>query len=53
MRKGAVPKTSQVSPEAFLVAFEKLAKNNEEGIYIAFSSNLSGTYNTAVISLPN
>src|ERR1700750_753405 len=47
MRNGAVPKTSQVSPEEFLNAFEQLAKNNEEGIYIAFSSNLSGTYNTA------
>ncbi|SOC35062.1 DegV family protein [Ureibacillus acetophenoni] len=49
MRNGAVPKTSQVSPEEFLNAFEELAKNNEEGIYIAFSSNLSGTYNTAVM----
>lgn len=49
MRNGAVPKTSQVSPEEFLNAFEELAKNNEKGIYIAFSSNLSGTYNTAVM----
>ncbi|HWL22603.1 MAG TPA: DegV family protein, partial [Ureibacillus sp.] len=49
MRNGAVPKTSQVSPEEFLNAFEQLAKNNEEGIYIAFSSNLSGTYSTAVM----
>lgn len=49
MRQGAVAKTSQVSPEAFLTHFEELAKNNEEGLYIAFSSNLSGTYNTAVM----
>lgn len=49
MKEGAVPKTSQVSPEAFLKQFEALAKNNEEGIYIAFSSNLSGTYNTAMM----
>ncbi|WP_404427599.1 DegV family protein [Ureibacillus chungkukjangi] len=49
MREGAVPKTSQVSPEIFLNKFETLAKNDEEGIYIAFSSNLSGTYNTAVM----
>ena len=49
MREGAVPKTSQVSPEAFLNKFETLAKNDEEGIYIAFSSNLSGTYSTAVM----
>nr|WP_106783825.1 DegV family protein [Lysinibacillus timonensis] len=49
MREGATPKTSQVSPEEFLKAFEQLAKNNEEGIYIALSSNLSGTYNTSVM----
>lgn len=49
MRQGVTPKTSQVSPEVFLNAFEELAKNKEEGLYIAFSSNLSGTYNTAVM----
>ncbi|MFY3791504.1 DegV family protein [Ureibacillus sp. MALMAid1270] len=49
MRDGAIPKTSQVSPEVFLNTFEQLAKANEEGIYIAFSSNLSGTYSTAVM----
>ena len=26
-----------------------MAQNNEEGIYIAFSSQLSGTYQTAVM----
>ncbi|MEG0259207.1 MAG: DegV family protein [Lysinibacillus sp.] len=49
IRAGAHPKTSQVSPELFLSHFEKLAKNNEEGIYIAFSSELSGTYGTAMM----
>ena len=49
MRQGAVPKTSQVSPEIFMKKFEELAKNDEEGVYIAFSSNLSGTYSTAVM----
>ncbi|KGR90562.1 hypothetical protein CD30_10840 [Ureibacillus massiliensis 4400831 = CIP 108448 = CCUG 49529] len=49
MRNGVSPKTSQVSPEDFLKAFEQLAKDNEEGLYIAFSSNLSGTYSTAVM----
>ncbi|MEK9197536.1 DegV family protein [Ureibacillus sp. 179-F W5.1 NHS] len=49
MRQGVTPKTSQVSPEVFLNEFEKLAKNDEEGLYIAFSSNLSGTYSTAVM----
>lgn len=46
---GAQPKTSQVSPELFLAHFEQLAKNNEEGLYIAFSSELSGTYSTAMM----
>lgn len=49
MRQGVVPKTSQASPELFLQHFEELAKSKEEGLYIAFSSNLSGTYNTAVM----
>lgn len=48
--QGAQPKTSQVSPELYLSHFEELAKNNEEGIYIAFSSELSGTYSTAMMS---
>lgn len=43
------PKTSQVSPEAFFQQFEALAKSDEEGLYIAMSSGLSGTYNTAVM----
>ncbi|MFM9535327.1 DegV family protein [Lysinibacillus sp. IITD104] len=47
IRQGGQPKTSQVSPELFLKHFEELAKNDEEGIYIAFSSELSGTYSTA------
>ncbi|MED3796903.1 DegV family protein [Lysinibacillus capsici] len=51
IRQGAQPKTSQVSPELFLKHFEELAKNDEEGIYIAFSSELSGTYSTAQMIL--
>lgn len=49
MRKGATPKTSQVSPEVFLNTFEEYAKKGEEAIYISFSSQLSGTHNTAVM----
>lgn len=49
IRKGNVPKTSQVSPELFLEAFEELAKSGDEGLYIAFSSQLSGTYSTAMM----
>ena len=49
MRNGAAPKTSQVSPEFFLETFTELARNNQQAIYIAFSSELSGTYQTAVM----
>ncbi len=49
IRNGKQPKTSQVSPELFLTVFEELAKSGEEGIYISFSSELSGTYSTAVM----
>lgn len=49
IRQGKQPKTSQVSPDQFLILFEELAKSGEEGLYIAFSSELSGTHNTAVM----
>ena len=49
IRQGKQPKTSQASPEQFLTFFEELAKSGEEGLYIAFSSELSGTHNTAVM----
>ncbi|MDF2854689.1 MAG: hypothetical protein K0Q87_540, partial [Neobacillus sp.] len=51
IRSGQVPKTSQVSPQLFEEVFTKMAENNEEGIYIAFSSELSGTYQTSVMIL--
>lgn len=49
IRQGKQPKTSQASPEQFLTLFEELAHSGEEGLYIAFSSELSGTHNTAVM----
>jgi len=51
IRSGIVPKTAQVSPQLFEEVFTKMAENKEEGIYIAFSSELSGTYSTAVMIL--
>ncbi|EKN65382.1 hypothetical protein BABA_20451 [Neobacillus bataviensis LMG 21833] len=51
IRSGVVPKTSQVSPLLFEEIFTEMAEKNEEGIYIAFSSALSGTYSTAVMIL--
>lgn len=49
IRSGEMLKTSQVSPELFFKEFTALAQSGEEGLYIAFSSQLSGTYNTAVM----
>ena len=51
IRNGDLPKTSQVSPLLFEEVFTKMAENNEDGIYIAFSSELSGTYQTSVMIL--
>ncbi|WP_374718227.1 DegV family protein [Neobacillus sp.] len=51
IRNGSIPKTSQVSPLLFQEVFTQMAENNEKGIYIAFSSQLSGTYSTAVMIL--
>lgn len=49
IRAGKMPKTSQVSPETFEQLFRKMAEKKQQGVYIAFSSELSGTYNTAVM----
>lgn len=47
MERGIVPTTSQVNPGDFLEYFEECAKNNIECFYLAFSSKLSGSYETA------
>jgi DegV family protein with EDD domain len=51
IRDGKIPKTSQPSPLAFEETFTQMAINKEKGIYIAFSSGLSGTYQSAVMIL--
>ncbi|CDQ40667.1 MULTISPECIES: DegV family protein [Virgibacillus] len=47
MREGKSPKTSQVSPQTFKSIFTSYAETNQTLIYLAFSSELSGTYQTA------
>ncbi len=47
MREGASTKTSQVSPQAFHDLFSTFAKEGTPLVYVAFSSALSGTYQTA------
>jgi DegV family protein with EDD domain len=49
IREGKMPKTSQPNPQAFQEVFKELAESGETGIYIAFSSELSGTCQTALM----
>ena len=48
---GATPKTSQPSPQILEELFEDAKRCGEEAIYITLASALSGTYQTALISL--
>ncbi|MCF6463652.1 DegV family protein [Clostridium sp. Cult1] len=50
MRAGQVYKTAQIPPKMFEEKFEEYAKNGEDVIYIAFSSGLSSTYQTSVLT---
>lgn len=49
MKNGAVYKTAQIPIYVFEKKFEEIAQRKESTIYIAFSSGLSGTYQTSVI----
>jgi DegV family protein with EDD domain len=51
MKQGIVPTTSQVNPGDFIEYFEESAKNNVECLYLAFTSKLSGSYETASLVL--
>ena len=46
MRQGKMPTTSQVNPEEAKAHFTEYLKENKEILCIAFSSGLSGTYNS-------
>ncbi|MGN0402730.1 MAG: DegV family protein [Acetatifactor sp.] len=50
MREGKMPTTSQANPEEVKVFFEKCIQENREILYLAFSSGLSGTCNSARIA---
>lgn len=50
MRNGAMPTTSQVNPEEARELFEELLKEGKDVLHIAFSSGLSGSYNSARIA---
>ncbi len=51
MERGIVPTTSQVNPGDFMEYFEDCAKNNVECLYLAFTSKLSGSYETSCLIL--
>ena len=48
--EGKLPTTSQINPEEFKSYFEEMLKEYSEILYLAFSSGLSGTYNSAMIA---
>lgn len=48
MRNGEVYKTAQISPNEFKEQFTKYAEEKQSVLYVAFSSGLSGTYQTSV-----
>ena len=50
MRDGKIYKTAQIPPQVFTEKFTEYAKKGEQCIYIAFSSGLSGTYNSAMMA---
>ena len=50
LRNGSVSTTSQVSLETFIKTFTPHLKNGDDVLYIAFSSGLSGTYQTALVA---
>jgi len=47
LRAGEDPRTSQITPVVFEEVFGRFLKEGKDVLYIAFSSGLSGTYNSA------
>ncbi|MNC36463.1 Fatty acid-binding protein [compost metagenome] len=50
MREGKVYKTAQVPLQIFREVFQRHAENGDTCIYVAFSSALSGTYQSGVLA---
>jgi DegV family protein with EDD domain len=49
LKDGAVSHTTQITPSVFMEYFSDMLKQGFDILYIAFSSGLSGTYNTSQI----
>lgn len=50
IREGAMPTTSQVNPDQAKEFFEKILKDGNDILHLAFTSGLSGTYNSERIA---
>lgn len=50
MREGSMPTTAQVNPESARAMMEPYLKEGKDILHIAFSSGLSGSYDTACIA---
>lgn len=50
MRAGSMPTTSQVNPETVKEVFRRYLEEGKDILHIAFSSGLSGTYNSCRIA---
>lgn len=50
IREGAMPTTSQVNPEQARELFEPVLKEGKDILHVAFTSGLSGTYNSCRIA---
>ncbi len=50
IRNGAMPTTSQITPEKARVVFEPIIKEGKDILHLAFSSALSGSCNSAMIA---
>lgn len=51
LKNGSLPTTSQINPEEAKNSFLEYAKESKNILYIAFSSGLSGTYQSGVIAM--
>lgn len=49
MRAGEIFSTAQIPAQSFAERFEKYGQNKDSVLYLAFSSGLSGTYQTSMI----
>ncbi len=50
MRNGNIPSTSQINPDTFIESFTPYLESGKDILYIAFSSGLSGTFQSVNVA---